>query len=112
MPKKGHSEEQIVAALQHAEVGGKVADICRKMSISPATFHTWKRQYSGLGISELQELRQLRDENLRLKRLVADLSLDQQILQKIVSKELYSLVYGGSWPVGQRKATKSAGAGG
>ena len=88
MPKKGHSEEQIVAALQQAEAGEKVGDICRKMSISQATFYTWKKQYTGLGITELRELRQLRDENGRLKRLVADLSLDRQILQEIVSKKL------------------------
>jgi putative transposase len=88
MPKKGHSEEQIVAALQQAEAGEKVADLCRKMSISQATFYTWRKQYAGLGITELRELRQLRDENSRLKRLVADLSLDRQILQEIVSKKL------------------------
>jgi len=88
MPKKGHSEEQIVAALQQAETGEKVTEICRKLSISQATFYAWKKQYTGLGITELRELRQLRDENSRLKRLVADLSLDRQILQEIVSKKL------------------------
>jgi putative transposase len=106
MPSKGHSEEQIVAVLRQAEVGEKVVDICRRMSISPATFYTWRKQYTGLGIAELRELRQLRDENNRLKRLVADISLDQQILRKIVSKELYGLVNGASWPVVQRKATR------
>jgi len=88
MPRKGHSEEQIVAALQQAETGEKVAEICRKLSISQATFYAWKKHYAGLGITELRELRQLRDENGRLKRLVADLSLDRQILQEIVSKKL------------------------
>ena len=88
MPRKGHSEEQIVAALQHAEAGEKVTDLCRKLSISQATFYAWKKQYTGLGITELRELRQLREENGRLKRLVADLSLDRQILQEIVSKKL------------------------
>ena len=58
------------------------------MAISQATFYTWKKQYAGLGINDLRELRQLRDENSRLKRLVADLSLDRQILQEIVSKKL------------------------
>jgi putative transposase len=58
------------------------------MSISQATFYTWKKHYAGLGITELRELRQLRDENSRLKRLVADLSLDRQILQEIVTKKL------------------------
>ena len=88
MPRKGHTEEQVVAALQQVESGAKVAEVCRKMGISEATFYNWKKQYAGLGISELRELRQLRDENGRLKRLVADLSLDRQILQEIVSKKL------------------------
>ncbi len=88
MPKKGHSEEQIVTALQQAEGGEKVADICRKLAISQATFYAWKKQYAGMGVQELRELRQLREENARLKRLVADLSLDRQILQEIVSRKL------------------------
>jgi putative transposase len=88
MSRKGHSEEQIIAALKHYESGDKVADICRKLGVSEATFYAWKKQYTGLGVQELRELRQLRDENGRLKRLVADLSLDRQILQEIVSKKL------------------------
>lgn len=91
MPRKGHTEEQVVAALQQAESGAKVAEVCRKRGISEAAFYHWKKQYAGLGISELRELRQLRDENPSadgLKRLVADLSLDRQILQEIVSKKL------------------------
>ena len=88
MPRKGHSEEQIIAALKHYESGDKVADICRKLGVSEATFYAWKKQYTGLGVQELRELRQLREENGRLKRLVADLSLDRQILQEIVSKKL------------------------
>ena len=88
MPKKGHTEEQIITALKQYESGEKVADICRKLGISQASFYTWKKQYAGMGVQELRELRQLRDENSRLKRLVADLSLDRQILQEIVSKKL------------------------
>ncbi len=88
MPKKGHTEEQIIAALRQYESGEKAADICRKLAISQATFYLWKKQYAGLGVQELRELRQLRKENGRLKRLVADLSLDRQILQEIVSKKL------------------------
>jgi putative transposase len=88
MPRKGHTEEQVVAALQQVESGAKVVEVCRKTGISEATFYNWKKQYAGLGVSELRELRQLRDENGRLKRLVADLSLDRQILQEIVSKKL------------------------
>ena len=86
MPKKGHTEEQIVAVLRQVEAGARVAEICRKVGISQATYYLWKRQYSGVGVSELRELRQLREENGRLKRLVADLSMDRQILQEIVSK--------------------------
>jgi len=88
MPRKGHTEEQIVTALQQAEAGEKVGDICRKMGVSQATYYAWKKQYTGLGVQELRELRQLREENTRLKRLVADLSLDRQILQEIVSRKL------------------------
>jgi putative transposase len=88
MPKKGHTEEQIIAALKQHESGDKTTDICRKLGISAATFYLWKRQYAGLGVQELRELRQLREENGRLKRIVADLTLDRQILQEIVSKKL------------------------
>jgi putative transposase len=88
MPKKAHSEEQIVTVLRQGETGEKVADICRKVGISEGTYYAWKKRYAGLGINELRELRQLREENGRLKRLVADLSLDRQILQEIVSKKL------------------------
>jgi putative transposase len=70
------------------EAGARVAEICRKVGISQATYYMWKRQYAGVGVSELRELRQLREENGRLKRLVADLSMDRQILQEIVSKKL------------------------
>ncbi len=88
MPKKGHTEEQIITALKQYESGEKVADICRKLGISQASFCTWRKQYAGMGVQELRELRQLREENSRLKRLVADLALDRQILQEIVSKKL------------------------
>jgi putative transposase len=88
MPKKGHSPEQIIQALSRAKGGERVAEICRKMGISEASFYTWKKQYAGMGIAELAELRQLRDENSKLKRLIADLSLDRHILQEIVTKKL------------------------
>jgi putative transposase len=83
--KKGHSEEQILRAMRQAESGTKVADICREHGIGEATFYIWKKKYSGLGLSELRELR---EENGKLKRLVADLSLDRHILQEIVQKKL------------------------
>jgi putative transposase len=88
MPKKGHSEEQILRALRQAESGTTVREICREHGISDATFYIWKKKYAGLGLSELRELRQLREENGKLKRLVADLSLDRHILQEIVQKKL------------------------
>jgi len=72
MPRKGHKEEQIIAALQQVESGEKVVEVCRKMGISEATFYSWKKHYAGLGVTELRELRQLREENGRLKRLVAE----------------------------------------
>jgi len=88
MARKGASEEQIIQALQQVEAGAKVAEVCRQAGVSQATFYTWRKQYGGLSLSELRELRQLREENGRRKRLVADLSLDRQILQEIVSKKL------------------------
>jgi putative transposase len=88
MPRRGHSEEQILRALRQAESGEKVAEICRAHGISEQTFYVWKKKYSGLGLSELRELRQLREENGKLKRLVADLSLDRHMLQEIVRKKL------------------------
>jgi putative transposase len=88
MPKKGHSEEQMLGALRQAESGSKVSETCREYGISEATFYIWKKKYSGLGLSELRELQQLREKNGKLKRLVADLSLDRHILQEIVQKKL------------------------
>jgi putative transposase len=88
MPKKGHTEQEIIAALKQQEAGAKTDEICRKLGISQATFYLWKKQYAGLALAELRELRQLREENGRLKRLVADLTLDRQILQEIVAKKL------------------------
>jgi putative transposase len=85
--KKGHTEEQILRALHQEESGTKVAD-SREHGISEATFYIWKKKYSGLGPSELCGLRQLREENSKLKHLVADLSLDRHILQEIVQKKL------------------------
>jgi putative transposase len=87
MPRKGHSEEEVVRALRLAEGGQKVSDICREMGVSQQAFYSWKRRYAGLGLSELRELRQLREENRKLKTLVADLTLDKHILQEVLSKK-------------------------
>jgi putative transposase len=88
MAKKGHSEEEILRVLRETESGETVVEVCRKHGISQQSFYLWKKKYSGLGLSELRELRQLREENNKLKRLVADLSLDRHILQEIVAKKL------------------------
>jgi putative transposase len=88
MGKKGHSEEEILRVLREAESGETVVEVCRKHGISQQTFYLWKKKYAGLGLSELRELRQLREENAKLKRLVADLSLDRHVLQEIVAKKL------------------------
>jgi putative transposase len=88
MPRKGHSEEKILCALRQVEGGKKVGDMCREMGVSQQTFYTWRRRYAGLGVSELRELRQLREENRKLKGLVADLSLDKHILQEVLSKKV------------------------
>ena len=88
MAKRGHTEEEILRVLREAESGDTVVEICRKHGISQQTFYLWKKKYAGLGLNELRELRQLREENGKLKRLVADLSLDRHILQEIVAKKL------------------------
>ena len=87
MPRKGHSEEQIIRASREAEGGKKAADICRELGVSQQAFYSWKRRYAGLGLNELRELRQLREENRKLKTLVADLTLDRHILQEVLSKK-------------------------
>ena len=87
MPRKGHSEEKILYALRQVEAGKKVSEICREMGVSPQAFYSWKRRYAGLGLNELRELRQLREENRKLKTLVADLTLDRHILQEVLSKK-------------------------
>ncbi len=88
MPQKGHTEEQIIYALRQVEGGKKVSEVCREVGVSAQAFYSWKRRYAGIGISELRELRQLRDENRKLKTLVADLTLDKHILQEVLSKKV------------------------
>lgn len=82
------TEEQILFALKQAETGQVVGDVCRQMGISEATFYVWKKRYANLGVLELRELRQLRDENGKLKRLVADLTLDRHVLQEVIKKKI------------------------
>lgn len=86
--KKRFTEAQIAFTLRQAESGTSVAEIIRKMGISEVTFYRWKKKFAGLGVAELRRLKQLEDENRRLKRLVADLTLDKQMLQDVLSKKI------------------------
>ncbi len=88
MRKSKFTDEQIAYALHRVEAGTPPAEICRKLGISEQTFYRWKKKYGGLGVSELRELKQLREENRRLKRMVADLSLDKQMLREVVERKL------------------------
>jgi len=89
MPGKRHSEEQILCALRQVEAGKKVSEVCREMGVSQQAFYSWRRRYAGLGLQELRELRQLREENRKLKGIVADLTLDKHILQEVLSKKAW-----------------------
>lgn len=88
MKKSKFTEQQIVFALKQAELGISVDEVCRKLGISEATFYNWKKKYGGLGPAEMRRLRQLEEENSKLKKLVADLSLDKLMLQDVLSKKL------------------------
>jgi len=88
MKKSKFTEEQIAFALRQVETGTRVSEVCRKMGIAEATLYNWKKKYGGLGVSELRRLKQLEEENRKLKQLVADLSLDKQMLQDVVAKKL------------------------
>ena len=91
MKKSRYTEEQIIAILKQHEAGVKTADLCREHGISDATFYNWKAKYGGLDVSEVQRLRQMEDENRRLKALVADLSLDKEALKAVIRKNGWSL---------------------
>lgn len=88
MKKTKFTEAQIVFALRQAENGVKVEEVCRKLGISDATFYNWKKKYGSLGVTELKKLKQLEEENSRLKQIVADLSLDKQMLQDVLKKNV------------------------
>ena len=88
MKKTRYTDEQIAFALRQAETGTPVQEVIRKMGICEQTFYRWKKLYSGLGSSELRRLKQLEEENRRLKQMVADLSLDKHMLQDVLSKKL------------------------
>jgi len=91
MKKSRFTEEQIIGVLKHHEAGMKTADLCREHGISAATFYGWKSKYGGMDVSEAQRLKAMEDENRRLKHLVADLSLNQEVLKAVIRKNGWSL---------------------
>lgn len=88
MKRSKYTTEQIIGALKQAQGGVKVEDICRRLGISKNTFYAWRTKFSGMEINEAKRLREVEDENRRLKRVVADLTLDKQILQDALSGKL------------------------
>ena len=88
MKKSRFTEQQIAYALRQAESGISIEEITRKLGITQATFYRWKKKFAGMGVAELRRLRQLEEENKKLKRLVADLSLDKAMLQDVLSKKV------------------------
>ncbi len=88
MKQSTFTNEQILYALRQVESGAPVAEVCRKLGISEQTFYRWKRKFAGMGVAELRRLRQLEEENRKLKQLVADLTLDKHMLQEVVRKKL------------------------
>ena len=87
MKKKRFTEEQIAFALRQADSGTPVEEVTRKLGVIEATFYRWKKKYAGLGVAEVRRLKQLEEENRRLKQMVADLSLDKRMLQDVLSKK-------------------------
>jgi putative transposase len=87
MKKKRFAVEQIVAILKQAELGIPVVELIRQVGVSEQTFYRWKKQYSGLEIDQVRQLKQMREENARLKRIVADLTLDKAMLQDVLRKK-------------------------
>ena len=87
MKKSKFTEQQIAFALRQAEAGTSVEEIGRKLGVSEPTFYRWKKQFAGMGVSEIRRLKQLEDENTKLKRLVADLTLDKTMLQDVLRRK-------------------------
>jgi putative transposase len=97
MKRSKFSEAQIAFVMRQAEEGTSVEEVCRKTGISQATFYAWKKKYGGLLPSEMKRLRQLEEENGRLKRIVADLSLDKEMLQDVIKRKLYGSMSVSAW---------------
>ena len=87
MPKKQFTEEQIAFALRQVDSGTTVGEICRKMGVAEATFYRWKKAYAGMGVAEIRRLKEREDENGKLKRLVADLTLNKTMLQDALRRK-------------------------
>ena len=90
MKKNRHSEEKIIAAVKQVEGGRKAAEVAREVGVSEATIYTWKSKYGGMQVSDAKRLRHLEEENRRLKSLVADLSLDKEVMKAIIAKNGWS----------------------
>lgn len=88
MPRSRFSEEKIVKILQESEAGAKTDELCRRYGISRNTFYVWRKKYGGMQLSDVKRLKELEEENRRLKKAVADLTLDKQILQEWLSKKV------------------------
>ncbi len=87
MKRKRYTDEQVAFALRQAESGTAVEEICRKMGVSEPTFYRWKKRFAGMGVVEIRRLKQLEEENAKLKRLVADLMLDKTMLQDVLRRK-------------------------
>lgn len=87
MKRKRYSDEQIAFALRQAESGTSVEEICRRLGVSEPTFYRWKKQFAGMGVAEIRRLKQLEEENRKLKQLVADLTLDKTMLQDVIRRK-------------------------
>jgi putative transposase len=90
MSKSRHTEAQMIGALKQLEAGRKVEDVAREVGVSKHTIYAWKAKYGGMDVSQAQEAKQLRDENTKLRKLVADLSLDKEALQSVIRKNGWS----------------------
>ena len=106
MKKSKFTEAQIVFAIKQSETGVSVEEVCRKLGISQATFYNWKKRYGGLDPSELRRLKQLEEENSQLKKIVAELSLDKQMLQDVLKKKFFGQCKNVHWPKSCTKAIR------
>jgi putative transposase len=92
MSKSRHTEAEMIGALKQLEAGRKAEDVAREVGVSKHTIYAWKAKYGGMDVSQAQEAKQLRDENTRLRKLVADLSLDKEALESVIRKNGWSLM--------------------